>query len=100
MRKEDCLLNASQILTLTNKNPRDIEHLLKLMEQSIKVEVLPPIAGVASSCSWVSFKHGQILCKHFGLEQKLQPLVDYRLVIQRNDYSKPMEYVNSVPKQV
>ena len=100
MRKEDCLLNASQILTLTNKNPSDIEHLLQLMEQSIKVEVLPPLAGITSSCSWVSFEHGQILCKHFGLEQKLQPLVDYGLEIRRNDYSEPMEYVNSVPKQV
>ena len=100
MRKEDCLLNASQILTLTNKNPSDVEHLLQLMEQSIKIEVLPPLAGITSSCFWVSFELGQILCKHFGLEQKLQPLVDYGLEIQQNDYSEPMEHVNSVPKQV
>ena len=89
MRKEDCLLNASQILTLTNKNPSDIEHLLQLMEQSIKVEVLPPIVGIAPSCSWVNFEHGQILCKHFGLEQELQPLIDYGFKIQGNGDSKP-----------
>ncbi len=89
MRKEDCLLNASQILTLTNKNPSDIQHLLQLMEQSIKVEVLPPILGIAPSCSWVNFEHGQILCKHFGLEQELQPLIDYGFEIQGNGDSKP-----------
>ncbi len=100
MRKEDCLLNASQILTLTNKNFGDIEHLLQLMEQSIKVEVLPPIAGIASSCSWVNFEHGQILCKHFGLEQELQPLIDHGLKLQRDNYSKPVEYVNNYPAKV
>ena len=100
MRKEDSFLNASQILALTNKSLSDSEYLLKLMERVIKIEIFPPIVGVASLYSWVSFEHGQILYKHFGLEQKLQPLVDYRLEIQRNDYSEPMEYINSVPKQV
>ena len=100
MRKEDCLLNANQILTLINKNLRDIEHLLQLMKQSIKIEVLPSIANIASSYSWVSFEHGQIFCKHFGLKQKLQPLIDYKLEIQRNNYSEPIKYVNSVPKQI
>ena len=100
MRREDCLLNASQILTLTNKNPSDIEHLLQLIEQSIQIEVLPPIAGIASSCSWVSFEHGQILCKHFGLEQELQPLIDHALKLQCDNYSKPVEYVNKYPAKV
>lgn len=30
------------------------------MEQGSKFEVLPPIAGIASSCSWVNFEQGQI----------------------------------------
>lgn len=61
MRKEDCFLNATQILTLTNKNPSDSEHLLQLMKHIIKVEVLPPIAGVPYSCSWVNFEHGRVV---------------------------------------
>lgn len=100
MRKEDCSLNATQILTLTNKTPSDREHLLQLMEQSIKVEVLPPIAGIVSSCSWVNFEHGHILCKHFGLEQELQPLINHGLRLQRDDYSKPMEHVDNDPTTV
>ena len=100
MRKKDCFLNASQILTLTNKNPSDIEQLLQRIQQAVKVEVLPPLAGIASSSSWVSFEHGQIICKGLGLEQKLQPLVEYGLEIQRSDHSEPMEYINSVPKPV
>ena len=100
MRKEDCSLNATQILTLTNKSPSDSEHLLQLMGQSIKVEVLPPIAGIVSSCSWVNFEHGQILCKHFGLERVLQPLIDHGLKLQQDNYSKPMEHVDSDPMTV
>ena len=86
MRKEDCFLNATQILALTNRNPSDSERLLQRMEQSINVEIFPPLKDVPDSCSWVSFEHGRLLCNHFGLE--LQPLIDYGLKLQRDDDSK------------
>lgn len=94
MRKEDCFLNATQILMLTNKSPSDSKHLLQLMERKIKVEILPPLVGVPYSCSWVNFENGRTICQHFGLEQELQPLIDHGLKLQRGDYSKPIEHVN------
>ncbi|KAI9703370.1 MAG: hypothetical protein M1836_007938 [Candelina mexicana] len=100
MRTEDCSLNATQMLMLTNKTSGEIEHLLRLMKESIKVEVLPPIAGLTSPCSWVNFEHGQIICKHFRLEQELQPLIDHGLKLQHGNYSKPMNYINNDPKTI
>lgn len=94
MRKEDCFLNATQILALTKKDSSENERLLQRMEQSIKVEVLPPIRGVAYSCAWVNFELGRILCKHFGLEQELQPLIDHGLHVQRHDHSKAVEHAD------
>ena len=94
MRKEDCSLNATQILTLANKNLSDSEHLLQLMGQSIKVERLSSIVDVQYSCSWVSFEHGRILCKHLKLERVLQSLIDYGLKLQCDNNRKSVEYVN------
>ncbi|KAL9124034.1 MAG: hypothetical protein Q9217_006594 [Psora testacea] len=91
MRKEDCFLNATQILALTKKDSSENERLLQRMGQSIKVEVLPPIGGLAYSCAWVNFEHGQILCKHYGLEQELQPLIDHGL------HYKAMEHADDHP---
>ena len=88
MRKEDCLLNATQILALTNMNSNDSERLLQRMEQSIKVEIVPPLKDVPNSGSWVSFEHARLICNHFRLEQELQPLIDYGLKLQRDDDSK------------
>lgn len=100
MRKEDCFLNATQILALTKKDSIKNERLLQRMEQSIKVEVFPPIGDVAYSCAWVNFEHGRILCKHFGLEQELQPLIDHGLHVQRHAHSKAMEHANNHPMRV
>lgn len=100
MRKEDCFLNVTQILALTKKDPSENEHLLRRIEQSIKVEVLPPIDGVAYPCTWVNFEYGRILCKHFGLVQELQPLIDSGLDIQRHDHSKAIKHANDHPARV
>ena len=100
MRKEDCFLNASQILALTKKDSSQNERLLQWMEQSIKVKVLPPIGDVAYSHVWVSFEHGRIICKHFGLEQELHPLIDHGLKLQRDNYSKAMEHAKDNPTTV
>ena len=93
MRKEDCFLNATQILTLYTK--------LRLQRfEIIQVEVITPIGGIPFSYSWVNFENGQILCKHSGLEQELQPLIDYGRKLQRDDDSKPIEHVNNSPTKV
>lgn len=84
MRKEDCFLNATQILTLANKNDSDRKYLLSLMKKQTEVQVLPPVTDIPYSCSWVNFQHGLILCQHLKLEHQLQPLINYGLRAQRD----------------
>ena len=92
MRKEDCFLNATQILALTKINAGERANLLQRIEQDIEVKVLPSTEDVAYSHVWVSFEHGRIICKHFELEQKLHPLINHRLKLQRDNYSKAVEH--------
>ncbi|KAI4088993.1 MAG: hypothetical protein L6R37_008114 [Teloschistes peruensis] len=75
MRKEDCFLNATQILTLANKNDSNRKYLLSLMKKQTEVQVLPPVTDIPYSCSWVNFQHGLILCQHLQLEHQLQSLI-------------------------
>ncbi|KAL8652821.1 MAG: hypothetical protein Q9210_002458 [Variospora velana] len=89
MRKEDCFLNATQILTLANKNASDRKYLMALIKEQTEIQVLPPTAGVPQSCSWVNFQHGLILCKYLELEHQLQPLINYGLRAQRDDSKTP-----------
>ena len=77
-----------------------MKHILQQLEQSVTAEILPPVLGVTSQCVWVKFEHGRILCKHFGLEQKLQPLLDHGLELQRECGSKPMEHFKNPPTKV
>jgi len=77
MRKEDGFLNATQIISLANKNDSERRNIMTLLKEKTTVEVLPPTAGIPYSHSWINFQHGQILLKHLGLEQKLQPLIDH-----------------------
>ena len=91
MRKDNCFLNATQILTLANKDSNERRYILDIMKKRTKVEVLPPAAGIRRKSSWVNFHHGQMLCKHLGLEQELKPLIEYGLKAQRNSYSSPPE---------
>lgn len=100
MRKEDCFLNATQILALTKKNPSERETLLQRLEQEIEVKILPATEDVTCSHVWVKFDLGHIICKHFGLEQELQLLIDHGLKLQRDDCSKPIKHVNNHPTRV
>lgn len=75
MRTEECFLSVSQILALTNKSLCESKHPVHLIERVIRVKIVPLIVGVASSCFWISFEHGRILCKYLGQEQNLQSLV-------------------------
>ena len=91
MRKEDGLLNATQILTLANTNSNDRMSILRLMKEQTVIEKVSPAVDIPWRHSWVNFQHGRILCKHLKLEQELKPLIDYRLEVQRHDRSKTVE---------
>ena len=43
--------------------------------------------------SWINFQYGRILCKYLGLEQKLQPLLDYGRGVH-DDHDKTAEEVD------
>ncbi|KAL9125417.1 MAG: hypothetical protein Q9217_005374, partial [Psora testacea] len=95
MRKEDCLLNATQILTLANTNRNDHTSILRLVKEQTLIEKVSPAVGIPWRHSWVKFQHGRILCKHLKLEQELKPLIDYGLEVQRDDRSKTAEQVQT-----
>jgi len=86
MRKEDCFLNATQILTLAEKTTGERTYILRLMKEETKVEVLPAMRGCSHPTSWVNFYHGRILCKHLGLEEKLKSLIDYGIRLQGDGF--------------
>ena len=77
MRKEDCFLNATQIITLAQKNKAERQSILELIKKQTKVEVHPSTKGIPYSCCWIDFRHGRALCKLLQLEQELQPLLNY-----------------------
>ncbi len=93
MRKEDCLLNATQILILANTNINDCKTILMLMKKQTAIERVSPAVNIPWRHSWVNFQHGRILCKHLKLEQELKPLIDYGLEVQRDHGSKTAEQV-------
>ena len=93
MRKEDCLLNATQILTFVNTNNNDRKFILRFIKKQIVIEKVSSAVNILWRHSWVNFQHKRILCKHLKLEQKLKPLIDYELKIQRDDRSKTAEQV-------
>lgn len=49
MRTEECFLNVSHILTLTNKSLCESKHSVHLIERVVRVEIIPLIVGIASS---------------------------------------------------
>jgi len=44
-------------------------HILDLLEQESKLEVLPATPSHHHPHTWIDFHHGQIICKWLGLEQ-------------------------------
>ena len=100
MRKGDCLLNATQILTFANTNRNDRASILKIMKEQTVLEKVSPAVGILWRHSWVNFQHGRILCKHLKLEQELKSLIDYGLEAQYDDRSKTAEPVHDYITEV
>ncbi len=92
MRKEDGFLNATQIIMLAKKNDSECKYILGRINQNTKVEVLPATKGIPYPHSWINFPYGRILCKYLGLEQNLQPLLDYGRGV--HNYDKTAEEVD------
>ena len=86
------VVNATQILTLAKKNDSERKYILGRINQNTKVEVLSATKGIPYPHSWISFPYGRILCKYLGLEQKLQPLLDYGRGVY--NYDKTAEEVD------
>ena len=80
LRKTDCFLNATQIITLAKKDKNERKTILDKMKKHTKVDVKKSAGG-----SWVNVQHVRILCKHLGLERQLQPLLEYAQRLQGDD---------------
>ena len=80
MRKEDCFLNATQLITLVEKDKNKRKTILERMKKHTNVDVKSTKGG-----SWVNPQHARILCKHLGLERQLQPLLEYAQRVQGDD---------------
>ena len=92
MQKEDGFLNATQIIMLPKKNDSECKYILGRINQNTKVKVLPATKHFSYPHSWINFPYGRIVCKYLGLEQKLQPLLDYGCEV--HDYNKTAEEVD------
>ena len=73
LRKADCFLNATQIMTLAKKGKNKRRIILDKMKKHTQIDVKK---GHREG-SWVNLPHVRILCKHLGLERQLQPLLEY-----------------------
>lgn len=100
MRKEDGFLNATQIISLAKKSESERGHILRLLERKTKVEMLLSIKGIGHVTSWVNFQHGRILCKDFGLEENLQPLIEYYESRFPSDYGRTADQVDDYVTKV
>jgi len=58
MRKDDCCINATQILSLAKKTPLQRQQILKFMEKKTKVEKVPVTTDSPYRSSWVGFQDG------------------------------------------
>ena len=81
MEKEDGFLNATQIITLAEKNKNERKTILERMKKHTNVDAKRSSKGG----SWVNPQHARILCKHLGLERQLQPLLEYAQRLQGDD---------------
>ncbi len=79
LRKEDCFLNATQIMNTAKLTKSTKDHLFHRMKMYTNVEANAPRDG-----RWVNLQHSRILCKHLNLEQRLRPLLDYAQNSQTN----------------
>ena len=64
LRKTDCFLNATQIITLAKKDKNERKTILDKMKKHTKVDARKSAGG-----SWVDLQNVRILCKHLGLER-------------------------------
>ena len=91
LRKEDCFLNATQIIKLASKGKSERQKILTIIKKATNVDVHPPSKSLPYPCSWVDFRHGRSLCKFLELEQVLQPLLNYGQRLRDLDRSTSAE---------
>lgn len=85
LRKEDCFLNATQIIKLAKKDSNERKSILDKMKKYTKVDVKKADGKKAICGSWVNLQHGRILCDFLSLERQLQPLLEYARRLQGDD---------------
>jgi len=91
LRKDDCFLNATQIIKLASKSKSERQKILTMIKEATNVDVHPPSKSIPYPCSWIDFRHGRALCKFLELEQELQPLLNYGQRLRDLDRSKSAE---------
>ena len=80
----DCSINATQILKLTQKTRAQRDWIIKTLRENNEVVIRPAQGTRGSENTWVSIHRGKELCVEHGLVEKLQPLLDYGLALQSN----------------
>ena len=85
LRKEDCFLNATQIIKLAKKDSNERKSILDKMKKYTKVDVKKADGKKAICGSWVNLQHGRILCDFLSLKRQLQPLLKYAQRLQGDD---------------
>lgn len=87
------MINASQMLSLAKKSPVERQQIMNLMIKKTKIEML--LVGNSRQDSWVNFQHGNLLCNYLGLNEKLQPLINYGLQFHRQNSAPVVENVDN-----
>ena len=85
LRKEDCFLNATQIINLAKKDNNERKSILDKMKKRTKVDVKKADGKKAICGSWVNLQHGRLLCTYLSLERQLHPLLEYAQRLQGDD---------------
>lgn len=84
MWENDCSINATQILKLSQKSRSQREYMIKTLKENDEVVFRPARGTHGLENTWVSIGRGIELCVEHGLVEKLRPLLDRGSVLQLN----------------
>ena len=85
LRKEDCFLNAIQIIKLTKKDNNKHKNILDKMKKYTKVDIKKTDEKKIIYDFWINLQHGQILYNFLFLKRQLQSLLKYIQRLQNNN---------------
>jgi len=86
VRKEDGLINATQIVKLTQESHNSQQAILHRLRRAKEYKVKN--LGSAQN-TWISIQCGKELCVELGLEEKLRPLLNLKFTNIKKFYGHP-----------